>query len=627
MPQSGQIIPEHLHPHVKTLINDNTVYQEPVLTPEEPIRGLYVFTSGKGRDGVVLEHSTTTAWKEEFGEPNFKLYGQPGLMPYQSLATGVVQAYSLRVMPEDAAYANLVIVAKVKVDKLTKPGTPSMVVRFEAQYTPEVVSTEEIAPLAELMGDPEPDREGFVTYPLFSVNALGRGQYGNNFRIRLISSTLNDKTNDYKNYRFEVYELENGEMKVKDIPFAGTFIPDSLDNSSTAKSLYLEDIVNDPDNGSTKIAITIFDANWEDIFEMYKADIDPDTALTVENFDLFTGVNRLTNEAIKGITYDTEHAEYASLDNPAGLPLSGGDDGTFTFTPNDPEKLSKREEAINAEYIKAFNGEIDRAVLSKRRTPSEFILDANYDSEVKKALISAITTRGDAYGFVDAGIINTAEEAITWGDEMLGLGDRMYSKEIHHYQTRDPFTGKRIPVTITYLYATLLPLHLKNVGRHIPFTGEDYTTLVGDIRGTLKPAIDADDSDTKEALYTRRLNYYQAVDSRTNVRGTQGTSQNVWSDLSEESNMHVLLHLKRKIENMVVGLAYDFADAEERARFKEDAKRMIEPYTGTEVASAEVDFQMNPWEQERSILHCYLAVVFRTINKRAIIEIDVNKRV
>lgn len=627
MPQSGQIIPEYLHPHVKTIINDNTVFQDSVITPEEPVRGLYVFTSGKGRDGVVLEHSDTTAWKEEYGEPNFKMYGQPALMPYQSLATGVVQAYSLRVMPDNAAYSNLVILAKVKVDKTTDPLTPKFVVRFEAQYTSNVTTTEELAPLAELMGSVDPDEQGFVSYPLFVVNALGRGQYGNNFRVRLISSTLNDKSNDYKNYRFEIYELENGEMKVKDVPFAGTFLPDALDDSSTAKSLYLEDIVNDPDTGSSKIAITVFDANWEEIFELYKAEIDPTTALTVENFDLFTGVNRLTNAAIKGISYDTAHAEYASLDNPAGLPLSGGTDGSFAFVANDAEALALREEAINAAYIKAFTGKIDRAVLSKRRTPAEFILDANYDSEVKKALISAITTRGDAYGYIDAGIINTAEEAIVWGDEMLGLGDRMYSKEIHHYQTRDPFTGKRIPVTITYLYATLLPLHLKNVGRQIPFTGEDYTTLVGDIRGTLRPAIDADDSDTKEALYTRRLNYYQAVDSRTNVRGTQGTSQNVWSDLSEESNMHVLLNLKRKIENMVVGLAYDFADAEERARFKEDAKRMIEPYTGTEVASAEVDFQMNSWEQERSILHCYLSVVFRTINKRAIIEIDVNKRV
>ena len=35
---------------------------------------------------------------------------------------------------------------------------------------------------------------------------------------------------------------------------------------------------------------------------------------------------------------------------------------------------------------------------------------------------------------------------------------------------------------------------------------------------------------------------------------------------------------------------------------------------------------MSEWEAERSIMHAYLSVVFRGIFKRAIIEIDINKR-
>jgi len=45
------------------------------------------------------------------------------------------------------------------------------------------------------------------------------------------------------------------------------------------------------------------------------------------------------------------------------------------------------------------------------------------------------------------------------------------------------------------------------------------------------------------------------------------------------------------------------------------------------VRDADVSFAMNKWEEERSILHCYLWVIFKTINKRQIIEIDINKRV
>ena len=35
---------------------------------------------------------------------------------------------------------------------------------------------------------------------------------------------------------------------------------------------------------------------------------------------------------------------------------------------------------------------------------------------------------------------------------------------------------------------------------------------------------------------------------------------------------------------------------------------------------------MNEWEADRSILHCYLSVTFRGLMKRAILEIDINKR-
>jgi hypothetical protein len=85
--------------------------------------------------------------------------------------------------------------------------------------------------------------------------------------------------------------------------------------------------------------------------------------------------------------------------------------------------------------------------------------------------------------------------------------------------------------------------------------------------------------------------------------------------------------MKRDLEALVSTLSYDFAEATERARFTEDAGRLFAPIVGTKVRSAEVRFEMNTWEEERSILHCYMGVVFPTMAKRAIVEIDINKRV
>jgi hypothetical protein len=356
---------------------------------------------------------------------------------------------------------------------------------------------------------------------------------------------------------------------------------------------------------------------------MYVAQVDPATKLTLETFDFLYGRNK-DGVALSGIAFETTHADYVALDGVVGIPLSGGNEGSFTIG---PATAAIREEAINLAYQKAFRGELDRAILSKRRAPAQFIFDAGYAEEVKVELINLLIKRYDAYGFVDAGILNSITDALAWGQSIKGLGDRVFSKDFQHYKTRDPFTGKIIPVTVTYRYASELPFHFLNVGNHIPFVGEQYTTLTGHIKNSLSPMIDADDSENKEKLYLLRLNYFQSVAENLFVRGTQSTAQNIWSDLSEENNMHVLLEIKRIIETMVGGLAYNFAEKAERIRFKETAQRLINPFVGTKIREGTVDFQMSPWEEERSILHCYLGVTFRTLGKRGIIEIDINKRV
>ena len=81
------------------------------------------------------------------------------------------------------------------------------------------------------------------------------------------------------------------------------------------------------------------------------------------------------------------------------------------------------------------------------------------------------------------------------------------------------------------------------------------------------------------------------------------------------------------LEDLTYSLTYNFASAEDRARYTEDATRLLEPFKNGKVSNLEVFFDMTAWEEERSILHCYLAITYRGIAKRGIIEIDVNKRV
>ena len=90
--------------------------------------------------------------------------------------------------------------------------------------------------------------------------------------------------------------------------------------------------------------------------------------------------------------------------------------------------------------------------------------------------------------------------------------------------------------------------------------------------------------------------------------------------------MHVLLWIKRNIEIDCQKNLYNFANIDDREAFTEYEKAKYADLSGTEVSSFDIYFDMNEWESERSILHCYVSVQFRNINKRTIIEIDVNKR-
>lgn len=617
MPQMGQVVPAYLQPHIMTLINDNTEFKDVVTASEEGIRSIFVFTSEKGRDGVFLDKKSVTELLEEYGNPNFKLHGQPVYNAYSFLSGGKTKAWCLRVMPNNAAYANLTLVAKVKVDT-TVPEKPVLVIRFEAMQHSGLVSTSEVPTLTDLLTSETPDVDGYRTYPLMTFYSLGRGTYGNGFRIRVTGSPQSDKENGFRNFRFEVLELENTVTR-KEV-FNGTVFPEAV---SGLTSLFISDVVSDSDSGSQKLGLYTADHNFKAIYEMYKAEVRKDTKLLEEQFSILTGLNT-DGTPIDGVTFDTTAKTFVPLDAPEGIPLSGGTEGSFEVK---PDALDVREEAIDKAYSSAFRGEIDRAILSKRRTPAELIFDAGYSDEVKRDLVTLLTKRYDAYGFIDAGILNTTTDALAWGEAMSGLSDRIFSKEFQHFKIRDPFSGKAIPVTMTYMFARAIPAHFIGAGNQTPFVGENFATLNGAIKNTIKPVVDADDLDVKEKLYNLRLNYFQALAENTFVRGTQTTSQNIWSDLSEENNMHVLLEMKRKLEAMVAGLSYNFAEAEDRQRFTEDANRLFDGYAGVKVRTATVNFDMNKWEEERSIIHCYMAVTFRTMAKRAIIEIDINKRV
>lgn len=604
MPIVGQIQPSYLHPHVATYINDNTEFtDEAAGVVDDSIKLFYVITSKKGRDNVFLTHTNEFDWLKEYGNPNMDLYGQAGYMAHASLSTGVCTVKTMRVMPEDATYSNALITLKVKEDG------GKLIVKHGCSFRDDIKDKGDLLAGLEALRDEMPDIDGFITLPLAAFYCVGRGVYGDEFRVRVAQSMQMDRENDYKNCKVEILGTETSLTSLGF--FEGAIYSGALDGK---RSIYIEDYVNDVTTGSGHVNMYIDPGTVAQFTEMYK-EINPD--IDEKTIDVFGFLNKATKE-LPNIEIDPSTV---ILDGVEGIPLSGGSDGKFAET--DPVI---RQANITAMLVKAMKGEVDKSIKSRRRVPSDVMLDCCYDAEVKRAMLDLANTRNASALYLDAGKLTTTAQAIDWADDMLNLSPYLLSKNIQCYKIRDPFTYRPITVTITYLFATAIPMHFKNKGKFVPFAAANVK-LTGHMRGTLLPVIDSDDSELKEELYTKRVNFFEAVSETVYQRACQTSAQLKWSDLSEEHNVHELYDIKRVIEDYAATRIYNFAEVEDRNRFTEDAKALFANRIGTRIRSLDVSFDMNSWEEERSILHCYISIIFKTIAKRVIIEIDVNKRV
>ena len=601
-------IPDYDHPFNVTLINDNSALEKKGTVLPERVNFLSVFVGGKGRDNKVLKMTSQQEFIKEFGKPNMQKYGQPILNAYTSIADAYSHAYCMRVMPLDALYSNMIISAKYKVVD------GSLEVKLVRETEMGLQKGEQLEGILLQKRNDEEDEAGYKTLPLMAVRSLGRGRYGDSFRIRL-TGVVRKKTNiDYRPYRLEVLDVEEGNVVVE--TFDGCLYDYALNN----RSMLLSDIMDGDTTYSDRIAVQIAEDTFELLYDEYaKMFTDNGLEVPVPNHRLFDPIFGVNNDQTK-IPNLIINKEELAIDRLDGEPLLGGNDGSFEGG------VDIESELVEDLYVKAFAGELDKNILSPRRVPVKYILDANYPLAVKRAIVQLAITRYDAFVYLDAGIIHTHDEALIFGEDTTDLNYRIVSKGYQHFKIRDPFNGKKVEVTYTYHLAKELAKHIELKGSHIPFTGEANALLSGVVKNSVLPVLDEYDEDMKEQLYDLRLNYYEALAENIYARGTQVTAQDLDSDLSEEHNMVMTLEIKDIAEKETISRRYNFAEPEDRQLFTEVLTERTKSYKDV-VRSIQVLYDMTKEEEARSILHCYVEITFKTIAKSSIVEININKRV
>lgn len=333
---------------------------------------------------------------------------------------------------------------------------------------------------------------------------------------------------------------------------------------------------------------------------------------------------------------DYTQSDIVTFNDVRGICLNGGTDGYFD-NPRVEEVENKRGEKENIQwtfqqelnecYKNAWNGTYDKRILTAKRIGAHALFDANYDFDVKCVIADLTLARNDGLFYIDTGIRSSfgAMDINSMIEQYSIFANRLFSKNVHHFTTKDPITKKRIQVTITYFLADEFWRHCVNNGVYLPFV-KSRCQLSGHIKNTLVPTVEDYETDLKEKLNSNRFNYFETIEDNVYQRATQNTAQSINSDLLEESNVHLLYEAKRIIEKDINANLYNFNEPDDRTRFKDFETEKFRDWNGKYVESIDITFKANKWELERSIIHCYVGMTFRGIYKRAIVEIDIQRR-
>lgn len=406
------------------------------------------------------------------------------------------------------------------------------------------------------------------------------------------------------------------------------------------------------------------------------------------------------DDGVRNHIDDAEY-DGVNISNAAGIMFVGGSDGDFqeitdidgnTRVPTEAEMklLLAREE------VKVIRGQKDKRILSPYRIDLDFIFDGNYnmtsagdinDTSIEAMYSNSTVLTEEDYeelasitsAAIDLSDINVKQalfdlnrfrnrDGMTIGPE-LGAGCHLYldsglvglksidvstelqdtldmfetiigrdvSVDLGSYDIFDPYTGKRISVTVDYWIALHLVDHIMRNGLNKPLAWSNgkiasmqRDTTVNQvnmmIRDSFRPDIDIIDWDVKEALHKGRVNYYVTTEEgRVIERQSQNTRQIDASQLLEENNVRVLNTLKKGLEAACRGYLGEWNTPSARKGYTDSQRDIYRPWIGSIVEDLDIYFDAEEFEQKSMIIHCYCSVKFFDIIKRVTLEINIDR--
>ena len=522
-----------------------------------------------------------------YGTDFYKLYGY--FIDYDKYGQAAIQAANAidngaelmikRVVAKDATLANIVVVAGVTTDRVQKtdsegnplyidpntqqettdPGTGNDAVMIniaKIKYQLNTITGKKT--LAEVV---EEARRSFVededgqtfTYPLFVTVDNGRGQSTKRFGIDPQYSI--SKNNNYMLYRFKYLGSEDfdAEQQYFALPPGVIYLQQSMDigmastNMLQCKCESIEDAIDAFYNKLSEIS-------GLSVSDLYKTDV------------LFC--KDAKGEAVQGLSLDESSVD---LSVQMGFGLESGSNGEFGDNPIETE-------AYETALVEFYNGTFDSDIYNLDMYKPDVCMDANYPIAVKNAIHELAKFRKDFYFFGDLGLdVNTFTNAMNKLYEMPR--DKFTGWYGQSYQIINPFTKRRVDVTITYSLTRCVIEHLNN-RRHTPYCGIMYGwTIPEAIEGTINftPKITPKENQ-KTLCDDARLNYASILNDVLTVE-TEFTSQEEFTQLSFANNVIAIQKIIKDVRDNCPKFRYSFISTDDLASYKKSVTRIINKYT------------------------------------------------
>lgn len=549
---------------------------------------LIAFTSNKGPE-YILQNDYTDFHKYYGDDISFAKHGQPLLQAAVIADNGGI-VFSKRIVAPDSTLANVCVFGTVSVGtkeqkrnnrgellflnetnnkevtedqktaliaEATEEGTtvPTFkaieispaVIKYEVKSYANCKNTAEIVALAEKEATDS-------KFPLFMIADNGRGISGKSFSIT--PEYNSSKTKGYMRYYLNT--IENSKI-IESIPVC---MNHSISENSVNRSLYTA-----CKQDSYNLVAEVF-FNEYDKFIAKLAELSGNTEEFCNTNDILNGIDLKSNN-IQSIKIDPEGTNFTSL---YGIELKEGSNGSFSDAPfGTPE--------YEEELLKFFSGDLDDSIYDLDNFKFDVILDANYPTNVKRAIEALVMFREDCMFMEDAGIqgLDNMEEILDSADEVTP--SKFIMAYPIYYDVLDPYTGKQITVTSMYTMGKLLIPHFSNNSRYKPMCGElNGFTIDEAIPGTenFVPK-NVPGRNQKEELADARINHLGKYDGVLCFE-TVWTSQEEHTQLSYGNNVLAIQEVVKAIRKFCPANRFSMLYGSNLQSYKEDVNDIVNEY-------------------------------------------------